>query len=242
MPGKRKGKIEITPHPEWAQQFWDELVPLKDRIVGHTFFQAVGAAELPLERCRTALVSFYRLVENFPKYMSLNLAKTAPGEKPGHYESKRWLIHNTYLEMLHADLWRDWAIGFGCTDDELDKVSPSPAQDAINHYLWSVNTYGSLVEGIGATNLAIEWPTGEWTKQLLPSAKYYDERGIAEISPRTMAWLEAHASYDDEHPYEAMELIKRCAVTDEDRQKALAATKRGMEYYLLALDDCVAAN
>jgi pyrroloquinoline quinone (PQQ) biosynthesis protein C len=53
-----------------------------------------------------------------------------------------------------------------------------------------------------------------------------------------MAWLDAHATYDDEHPYEAMELIKLCAATEDERDKTLRATRRGLEYYALALDDC----
>ncbi len=55
-----------------------------------------------------------------------------------------------------------------------------------------------------------------------------------------MVWLNAHAKYDDKHPYEAMELIKLCATTTEMRAKAFAAAKRGLEYYLIALDACLA--
>ena len=31
-------KLEITPHSEWAQQFWDELVPAKERVSKHPLF------------------------------------------------------------------------------------------------------------------------------------------------------------------------------------------------------------
>ena len=37
---------------------------------------------------------------------------------------------------------------------------------------------------------------------------------------------------------EAMEIIKLCATTPEEQHKSFAATKRGLEYYLLAIDDC----
>jgi pyrroloquinoline quinone (PQQ) biosynthesis protein C len=50
--------------------------------------------------------------------------------------------------------------------------------------------------------------------------------------------LNAHANYDDKHPYEAMEIIKLCAVTAEEQAKAWTAAKRGLEYYILALNDC----
>jgi pyrroloquinoline quinone (PQQ) biosynthesis protein C len=56
-----------------------------------------------------------------------------------------------------------------------------------------------------------------------------------------MAWLRAHAHYDDAHPYEAMELVKKlCGDDIVLQQRAFAAAQRGMEYYLLALDECYA--
>ncbi|HCO63889.1 MAG TPA: hypothetical protein DIT60_03740, partial [Alcanivorax sp.] len=62
--------------------------------------------------------------------------------------------------------------------------------------------------------------------------------GSANINRHTMAWLRAHASYDDAHPHEAMELVKRLATDQPARQRAFAAAQRGLEYYVLALDDC----
>src|SRR5262249_11807131 len=146
---------------------------------------------------------------------------------------------NIYVERGHSEMWRTWARGFGCSNHELDHPSPGPATDAINNYLWHVNTHGTLAEGLGATNLAIEWPTGEWAREVVPAARIYKEKGLAEINPQPMAWLEAHAGYDDVHPYEAMELIKLCTHTDDERLRVLAATRRGFEYYVMALDDCV---
>ncbi|MDU6287074.1 MAG: iron-containing redox enzyme family protein, partial [Acinetobacter sp.] len=48
-----------------------------------------------------------------------------------------------------------------------------------------------------------------------------------------------HAHYDDLHPYEAMELIKRlCNDRPDWQQKAFHAAEEGLRYYELALDDC----
>lgn len=233
-----KPKISITPHPEWARKFWEELVPLKDRIVHHPCFQEMSAGTLSLERFRRGLVGFYPLVENFPKFMALNLTKTLSGIAPGHIDAKYWLIENIAVEQTHADWWCHWAQGFGCSLEELPKTTPSPFMDAINHYLWHINTYGSLAEGLGATNIAVEWATGEWTGRVLNGVRSYAADEDIEISERTMAWLEAHAEYDDHHGHEAMELVKLCATTPEEQRKAFLATKRGIEYYLAALDDC----
>ena len=31
-------KLEITPHNEWAQRFWDGLLPAKERVSKHPLF------------------------------------------------------------------------------------------------------------------------------------------------------------------------------------------------------------
>jgi hypothetical protein len=35
---KNANKIEITPHPPWAQTFWNDLESFKNRVVKHTYF------------------------------------------------------------------------------------------------------------------------------------------------------------------------------------------------------------
>lgn len=233
------GNIAITAHPAWAQRFWDSLVPLKDRIARHPLFQEMAAGTLALARFRHALLNFYPLVGNFPHYMGLTLAKTHETARPGVLETRDWLINNIKIEQRHLYWYRDWAMGFGISAETLDTVCPPAAMDAINHFLWHINQRGSIAEGIAATNLAIEWATGDWTQAVVKGMRIYAERGDARIDRRSMAWLRAHAHYDDAHPYEAMELVKRlCAGDSAQQDKAFAAARRGMEYYLLALDEC----
>ena len=74
-----KQALTLTEHAPWAQRFWDALVPLKDRVARHPLFVEMGDGSLSLGRFRDALLHFYPLVENFPKYMGLALAKTRPG-------------------------------------------------------------------------------------------------------------------------------------------------------------------
>ncbi|ASK33988.1 TenA family transcriptional regulator [Alloalcanivorax mobilis] len=233
-----KQALELTPHAPWAQRFWDALVPLKDRVAGHPLFQEMGEGALSLPRFRDALLHFYPLVEHFPKYMGLALAKTRPGLYPGHEETRNWLIGNIKVEQRHAYWYQDWAAGFGLALAELEQVRPPAAMNAINHYLWDVGHQGSLDESIAATNLAVEWATGEWSQHVVSGMQHYAEQGQASITRHTLAWLRAHASYDDAHPHEAMELVKRLATDEPARQRAFAAAQRGLEYYLLALDDC----
>jgi pyrroloquinoline quinone (PQQ) biosynthesis protein C len=233
------GNVEITPHPPWAEDFWNSLVPLKDRIGQHPLFSQMSSGALPIERFRYMLLNFYPLVANFPHYMGLTLAKSYEAKVPGVLQTRDWLINNIKVEQRHLYWYRDWALGFGISTEALDNVVPPAAMDAVNHYLWHVNQRGSIAEGLAATNLAIEWATGDWTRMVVRGMKLYAERGEATIDRRSMAWLRAHAHYDDVHPYEAMELVKILCGDDKAIQaRSLAAARRGMEYYLLALDHC----
>lgn len=229
--------LELSEHPRWAREFWDGLVPLKDRVAHHPLFEEMGAGTLPLAIFQRTLLNFYPLVECFPKYMGLNLAKCRT-DRPGHSQTRAWIMNNMRVEERHAAWFQDWAAGFGVPREALATVRPPAAMDAVNHYLRHVCGSGSLEEGIGAANLAIEWATGEWCQYVVRGMKIYRERGDAVIDRRTMAWLRAHAHYDDAHPHEAMELIKLLCRDDASREAAFQATERGLEYYLLALEDC----
>lgn len=230
-------ELTLTPHPAWAQRFWDDLVPLKDRVSRHPVFMGMADGSLSTETYRYTLTNFYPLVENFPKFMGLTLARCRPG-LAGHEQARQWLMGNMRVEERHAAWFRDWVGGFGVSRAELDGVRPPAAMDAVNYYLWHMCANASLAEAIGACNLAIEWATGEWCQSVVKGMRLYAERGEVEVNRRTMAWLRAHAHYDDAHPHEAMELIKRLAHTDEERNRAFRATERGLEYYLLGLEQC----
>ncbi|MDX1587667.1 MAG: iron-containing redox enzyme family protein [Oleiphilaceae bacterium] len=234
--------LVLTEHPPWARAFWEGLEPLKERITHHALFREMAAGTLDVVRFRHALLNFYPLVANFPHYMALNLARATDNGQAPVRAVRNWLIGNIHIEQRHLYWYRDWARGFAISDEQLDTVVPPAAMDAVNHYLWGINQRGSLAEALAATNLAIEWATGEWSQQVVRGMKHYADSGQAIINKRSMAWLRAHAHYDDEHPHEAMELIKHLCTTDEARRSAFEAARRGMEYYLLALDDCRKAD
>ena len=98
-----------------------------------------------------------------------------------------------------------------------------------------------MVESIAATNIGIEWATGEWSQSVIAGAEtYYAAEWTEKTRRRSMAWLRAHARYDDTHPYEAMELVTKCAENNEDMNAAMRAAERSLEYYCMGLDACLA--
>lgn len=232
--------LNVRPLSGWAEDFWKQLEPGKQAIVQHPLFLAMADGSLPVYTYRRALKYFYPLVENFPKYMALNLAKVQL-RLPGHEQAKTWLIGNIKIEQRHAYWYEDWAAGFGLTVEALRETDPPARANAVNHYLWDCGRRSSLEEGLAATNIAIEWATGEWSRSVYEGMKKYQKRGEANASRRTLAWLRAHAAYDDMHPYEAMELIRLICCTEDQQDRALVAAIEGMDLYKLALDECLLA-
>lgn len=231
--------IKTTEHPDWVIDFLEYLQPYKDRVVNNKFFEAINEGTLSKKQFQGALINFYPLIESFPKYMALNLAKVPPGGSKWSKRTRLWLITNMNIERLHTSWWRNFAVGFGVPEKTLDdEIYPPPEMDAINSYLWRICTHGSLAEGISAANYAIEGPTGEWTRKIRDSFKQYAGVEDVDISEKTLEWVAAHASYDDKHPYEALEIIKAYTTTPEMQKKVKLAAQRAMEYYALALETC----
>lgn len=217
---------------------FETLLPLKERVVNHPVFEKMGRGTFPLDEFRKTLRNFFPLVENFPKFMALNLAKTRC-HKPGHDDAKAWLISNINVEQNHARWYMAWAEGFGIPDEEIRNVRPTPPMEAVVHHLWNTNYHGTVSVCLGATNVGIEWATGEWSKRVKRGVESYMERGEVSRDRRILSWLKAHGTYDDTHPYEAMALAEICAEDEEDLENAVRASERSLEYYVMALDDCL---
>jgi len=227
--------ISATPHPPWLQETLEDLKKLEDRITLHALFKEFREGSLSVKHIQRTLINFYPLIEAFPKYLALNLAKVPAGATAS--PARRWLIANINQERLHSDWWKNLATGFGVVATELDEEIAPPAElDAINNYLWRICTYGSLAEGIAACNYAVEGPTGIWTKSVETSFQNYAHQPNVHINKKTLGWISAHARYDDRHPIEALEIIKIAATTKNDQIQVRRAAIRALEYYALALD------
>ena len=120
-PREASTKIEITPHPEWVEALLEFLEPYGRSIIEHEFFAAMADGSLGLERWQRALVHFYPLIETFPQYMALNLAKVPGGSSVWNNRARHWLILNIGQERVHASWWKQWAKGFGVPGELLEQ-------------------------------------------------------------------------------------------------------------------------
>jgi pyrroloquinoline quinone (PQQ) biosynthesis protein C len=226
-----KSELTETPHPAWALTMVDALRPDWSAVLEAPLFAETTDGDFPEKAWRRMLLEFFCVVEAFPKYMGVYLAKTTFGQTPGDYLARDWLIGNIRTEALHAQWYADWAAAHDIGYDELVSHRPGPEVGALHEYLWSVCYRGTLAEAFGAVNYAIEGTTGEWTQLVLPvfRKRYPDDT-------KALLWLTEHAEYDDAHPREAFELIKITVGDEAEREKVESATRRSLELFRRAID------
>jgi pyrroloquinoline quinone (PQQ) biosynthesis protein C len=181
---------------------------------------------------RAWLTQLYPFIETFPKWIALNIPKTQDDISRG------FLIDNIRVEKRHAEQWVYMAEGFGIKRADLYTVKPLPEVDALTHWLWSINTQGSLAEAVGATNYAIEGITQEIAKLTVKGFPHYEGVDGIHLERKAYWWMEAHAKYDDLHPQQALEIMKMYATTKELQDKVTFVSRRSLEYMLMGFETC----
>ncbi len=227
----KKG-LKVTPDPEWVLEMNRYLDPYRQAIWQSRLVQETSLGQLSLKQVRGWSVQFYPFIEYFPQFMANYLAKaTDPG-------SRAFLIDNLRVEKRHADQWIDMANGFGVPTEELFSTPIVPEVEALTHWMWSITGRGSFVEAVAATNFAIEGVTqGIATIMVKGFDKYHGQRNV-HLEKKAYYWMQAHSAYDDLHPIQALEIIKRHATTPESQQKVKHAAQRSLEYLYKALNAC----
>jgi pyrroloquinoline quinone (PQQ) biosynthesis protein C len=181
---------------------------------------------------RAWLLQLYPFIETFPKWIALNIPKTQDAMSRGY------LIDNVRVEKRHAEQWVHMAEGFGIKRHDLYTVKPLAEVDALTHWLWSINSQGSLAEAVAATNYAIEGITKDIAVMTVKGFPHYEGVDGIHLDRKAYWWMEAHAKYDDVHPQQALEIIKLYASTKELQDKVTFVTHRSLEYMLLAFETC----
>ncbi len=229
-------------YPQWIQDVVVETEQAANAVAHHEAWYRFSDATIPQEKHHALLIGFWPLIERFPQFLALNLLKCSYGANPTLNSARGWLIKNLRVEQRHAELYRDWAVCAGMSQETLYSANQSVAARAITDWAWQVCESGDLAEGMVATNYAIEGITGAWTQMVWESPDYKrlfkeDER------KKALKWIQAHAAYDDKHPVEALEIVSALLGKDPEPaavSKVKAAIQKSYELYLLALDSGMA--
>lgn len=241
---RRIGELKnIASYPAWVQGVVRETSRDKARVVDHELFSLMREARLPPVAMRRFLVGVWPTIEQFPRFMSMNLKKVGYGEGAGEDMARRYLIHNIRVEQKHAEHWVTWANAANVTFEELQSGDDIEGLQALAHWCWYVCDHASLAVAIAATNFAVEGATGEWSC-VVCSKSTYPESLPEEIRGPAMRWLRLHAEYDDTHPWEALDIVATllgCAPTQEQIDDVRRAIRASYVYMAMALDHAMTA-
>jgi pyrroloquinoline quinone (PQQ) biosynthesis protein C len=226
-------------YQNWIKKLLLDSRSYWERITCATLFTEIAIGKLSVAQLQYSVTNFYPVIEGFPKYLGIMLAKVPSGNRKEAVLARKWLIENLRSEAKHASWFVDLAAGFGVSRHRfLRPISPPPEMDAINNYLLRVCTEGSFAECLAAVNFAMEGPTGEWTKNIRKGLRLYKQKEGIQFGPDTMAWIDAHALYDDRHVEDALRLMGLFATTQDEQERASAAAIRALAYYAMAVESC----
>lgn len=204
---ERTGPLtELGSYPQWAQDMVTACQASKREVLDHELWAMMRETTLDHAATANFMVGIWPFIERFPSYMALSLLKTRYGRSVGDDLARRWLVRNIRVEQNHAEYWLNWAEGEGIARDEVLYGQPPRGTQSLANWCEDVCTNGTLAAGIAATNYAIEGVTGEWTQPIYESTAYA-ESFPSKIRARTLRWLQLHATYDDVHPWEALEIV-----------------------------------
>lgn len=215
--------MEAASYPQWAQQLIRDCSESKRRVVEHEVYTRMRDNTLNPKTFRLYLIGGWPVVEQFSLYMGRNLGKTRYGHHPGEDMARRWLIRNIRVELNHGDYWVHWAKAHGVSLEELVAQDVPAEFQALGDWCWHTCTTDSLTVAMAATNYGIEGAVGEWAA-VVCSRTTYEESFEQEGRKRAMKWLKMHAQYDDEHPWEALEIV--CTLAGMNPDQALQVELR----------------
>ena len=241
---QRTGELKsVASYPVWLQRVVRETSLRKKRVVEHELFVLMRDAKLPLAAMQRFLIGVWPTIEQFPRFMSMNLKKAGYGEGAGVDMARRYLIHNIRVEQKHADHWVEWAKSADLSLEDLKETADVEGLQALAHWCWYVCDQASLAVAVAATNYAVEGATGEWAC-LVCSQPTYAQSLPEDIRAPAMRWLKLHAEYDDTHPWEALDIVATLlghAPSAAQIAEVRSAIRSSYRYMEMALDHAMMA-
>src|SRR2546430_8470030 len=102
--------------------------------------------------------------------------------------------------------WRAMGDGFDVPRERFVRREPMlPQVRTIHRFLTDMCRSEPFGVAVAATNYAVEGMAQRISEKALCGLGKNDK-----IGPKGRWWLEEHAKYDDEHPVQALEIVKRC--------------------------------
>lgn len=197
--------VQVTPHPNWVADLDAALDPNREAILDTAVIVDASENRLVDGRIQNFLVAFYPIIRDFPQWLQLLLDRSPEG-------GKAFFRDNIRVEKRHDAMWRAMGDGFNVPKTRFQTPEPMlAAVKSFHAYLTDMCRTATFGAAVSATNYAVEGVAQKISEKAL--------RGLAmneKIGPRGRWWLEEHAKYDDEHPVQALEIIKTCVQRGEE--------------------------
>jgi pyrroloquinoline quinone (PQQ) biosynthesis protein C len=226
MPHPRHDPPPAHSHPPWVAQLNATLEPLQDAILMTPVIEDASENRLDKHRIGEFLVAFYPVIRDFPFWLHV-LRDRSPDDGRPFFED------NIRVERRHEAMWRAMGESFGVSRDRFHAPESVREVDAFHEFLTAMCRDAAFGSAVSATNYAIEGMAQRISEKAL--------RGLSKnekIGPKGRWWLEEHAKYDDEHPVQALEIVKRCV----DRGESVdTVTQAAFESLALMREAMIAA-
>ena len=219
--------VQVTPHPAWVAQMDVALDPTREAILNTRVIVDASENQLVEGMTQNFVVTFYPIIRDFPWWLQLLLDRSPE-------DGATFFQDNIRVEKRHDAMWRAMGDGFGVPRERFQIVEPMIREvEAFHGYLTEMCRSAAFGTAVSATNYAVEGMAQKISAKAL--------QGLAKnekIGPRGRWWLEEHAKYDDEHPIQALEIIKGCVKRGECARTVTESAKKSL---LLMKDAMVAA-
>jgi pyrroloquinoline quinone (PQQ) biosynthesis protein C len=219
--------LQLTANPTWVADMDAALEPLRQAILDTPVVVDASENRLIDGRIQNFLVAFYPIIRDFPQWLGLLLARS-PASGRDFFED------NIRVERRHDAMWRAMGDGFGVIKERFRAAEGMlPQVHTFHAYLTEQCSAGPFAPAVAATNYAVEGVAQKISEKALRGLGHNEK-----IGPRGRWWLEEHAKYDDEHPVQALEIIKECVAKGDDAAAVTRAARKSLELMQDAMQAC----
>src|SRR5947208_3386505 len=196
---RRTRHVDVTPHTAWVADLNAALEPTQEAILKTPVIEDAAENRLVTAKIQNFLVAFYPIIRDFPQWLQVLLDRSPE-------DGREFFEDNIRVERRHGAMWRTMGDGFEVPRERFARPEPAvPQVCAFHDYLTNMCVAAPFGAAVSATNYAVEGIAQKISEKAL--------RGLSrneKIGRKGRWWLEEHAKYDDEHPIQALEIVKRC--------------------------------
>lgn len=189
----------------------------KKHLLLNPFYIAWSEGRLSKECLKEYAKEYYFHVKAFPTYLSALHAHTEDST------TRRELLQNLIEEEAgspnHPDLFKDFAMSLGVTEEELDNFEPSDAIKKLIHSFRTICTKGSISDGIACLYAYESQIPAICISKIDGLKKYY---GLT--NPNAWKYFSIHIQADIEHANVERALLTKHIALD-DANKTLEAVE-----------------